>query len=122
MSHSIGGYAGDGLPSAKLLSTIADVLITHPNVINGASMYWPMKNVLYVEGYALDEFAAGRVGLRPFHNGGHRIGLLLDKAIERDLRLRHLQGINSIRLNQRLVCKHNLFICSCRCCTSHSRH
>ena len=28
-------------------------------------MYWPMTNVLYVEGYALDEFAAGRLALQP---------------------------------------------------------
>jgi hypothetical protein len=61
---SIGGYAGDALPSAKLLSTIVDVLITHPNVLNGAMMYWPMNNVMYVEGYALDEFAAGECGGR----------------------------------------------------------
>jgi hypothetical protein len=47
---SIGGFAGDGLPAAKLLSTIADTLITHPNVVNGASMYWPISNMLYVEG------------------------------------------------------------------------
>jgi hypothetical protein len=56
---SIGGYAGDALPSAKLISTVVDTLITHPNVLNGAMMYWPMENVLYVEGYALDEFASG---------------------------------------------------------------
>ena len=32
---SIGGFAGDALPSAKLLSTVVDTLITHPNVMNG---------------------------------------------------------------------------------------
>lgn len=32
---SIGGFAGDGLPSAKLISTVVDTLITHPNVMNG---------------------------------------------------------------------------------------
>ena len=55
----IGGYAGDALPSAKLLSSVVDNLITHPNVMNGAMMYWPIKNIQYVEGYALDEFAKG---------------------------------------------------------------
>jgi Protein of unknown function (DUF3326) len=71
---SIGGYAGDALPAAKLLSTIVDTLITHPNVLNGAMMYWPMENVLYVEGYALDEFAAGRVGLQPIKKRAQKIG------------------------------------------------
>lgn len=40
-----------------------DCLITHPNVMNGASLYWPEPNMLYVEGYALDEFCAGRCDL-----------------------------------------------------------
>ena len=43
------------------MAGVADVLITHPNVLNGASLYWPMPNVLYVEGYGLDMFAAGEV-------------------------------------------------------------
>jgi hypothetical protein len=90
----IGGFAGDALPSARLLSSVVDVLITHPNVLNGAMMYWPMKNVLYVEGYALDEFAANRIHLEPVGTKGHKIGLLLDKAIESDLQLRHLQVDN----------------------------
>lgn len=60
---AIGGYAGDGLPTARLLSQVADRIITHPNVLNGALMYWPLENALYVEGAALDGFAAGNLGL-----------------------------------------------------------
>lgn len=71
---------------------MVDTLVTHPNVMNGASLYWPQDNILYTEGYALDEFAAGRWGLRPLKGGGgHRIGLVLDKAMEEEMRLRHLQ-------------------------------
>lgn len=44
-----GGYAGDALPSARLLSHVTDWLVTHPNVMNGATLYWPIKNALYVE-------------------------------------------------------------------------
>jgi len=71
---SIGGYAGDALPSAKLLAAVSDVLITHPNVMNGAMLYWPIPNALYVEGYALDEFSANRLLLNPVHHGGNKIG------------------------------------------------
>ena len=35
---TIGGYAGDALPAARLLSCVVDRLITHPNVLNGE---WP---------------------------------------------------------------------------------
>ena len=79
---SIGGYAGDALPAARVLASVVDTLVTHPNVLNGAMLYWPMPNVLYVEGYALDEFAAGRVALRPQTSGCQRVGLLLDRAME----------------------------------------
>ncbi|KAJ1494664.1 hypothetical protein T484DRAFT_1765081 [Baffinella frigidus] len=46
---SIGGFAGDALPVARVLSTVSDTLITHPNVVNGAMLYWPMPNMLYTE-------------------------------------------------------------------------
>ena len=38
---AIGGYAGDGIPVARVLSQAVDCLITHPNVLNGAQLYWP---------------------------------------------------------------------------------
>nr|WP_242028440.1 DUF3326 domain-containing protein [Pseudanabaena sp. FACHB-2040] len=92
---AIGGYAGDALPVARAMAQVADRLITHPNVLNGAQLYWPLPNAYYVEGYGLDQFAAGRWGLRPVHQ--NRIGLVLDRAIEEDLRWRHLQAADAAR-------------------------
>ena len=92
---SIGGFAGDALPVARAIAQISDTLIAHPNVLNGAQLYWPIPNALYVEGYALDKFAAGCWGLQPVHQ--NRIGLILDSAIEPDLQLRHLQVADAAR-------------------------
>jgi hypothetical protein len=92
---AIGGYAGDALPVAKAIASCVDHLITHPNVLNGAQLYWNIPNALYVEGYGLDKFAAGCWGLRPVHQ--NRVGLILDQGIEADLRLRHLQAADAAR-------------------------
>ncbi len=92
---AIGGYAGDALPVARAIAQVADRLITHPNVLNGAQLYWPLPNAFYVEGYGLDRFAAGEWGLRPVHQ--NRVGLILDRGIEPDLRLRHLQAADATR-------------------------
>lgn len=92
---AIGGYAGDALPVARALSQVVDRLITHPNVLNGAQLYWSLPNTLYVEGYGLDQVAAGEWGLRPVHQ--NRIGLVLDQSIEPELRLRHLQVADATR-------------------------
>lgn len=92
---AIGGYAGDAIPAARVLSSISDTLITHPNVLNGALMYWPVNNALYVEGSALDLFAAGRLGLK--HPGSNKIGLLLDQGMPHNARLRHQQAAEAAR-------------------------
>jgi hypothetical protein len=92
---AVGGYAGDALPVARSLSAIVDTLITHPNVLNGAQLFWPLPNVLYVEGYGLDRFAAGAWGLAPVHR--NRVGLLLDGAIEPELLGRQVQAAEATR-------------------------
>lgn len=97
VSAAIGGYAGDALPSARLLAAVTDTLITHPNVLNGALMYYPIANALYVEGFALDAFAAGRLRLRPPAAPTNRVGLLLDAAIDAPARTRHLQAADAAR-------------------------
>jgi hypothetical protein len=92
---SIGGYAGDAMPVARAIAQVSDCLITHPNVLNGAQLYWNLPNALYAEGYALDKFAAGYWGLSPVHQ--NRVGLILDRAIESELRSRHLQVADAAR-------------------------
>lgn len=92
---AIGGYAGDALPVARAIASVCDRLITHPNVLNGAQLYWSLPNAFYVEGYGLDKFAASCWGLRPVHK--NRIGLILDQGIESDLRLRQLQAADAAR-------------------------
>ncbi|EXB54001.1 hypothetical protein L484_022976 [Morus notabilis] len=92
---AIGGYAGDALPVARALSSVVDCLISHPNVLNAAMLYWPMPNALYVEGYALDRFAEGLWALQPVHQ--NKVGLVLDAGIEEELRFRHLQVADAAR-------------------------
>ncbi|MDS3860203.1 DUF3326 domain-containing protein [Thermosynechococcaceae cyanobacterium BACA0444] len=92
---AMGGYAGDAIPVVRALGQVCDQIITHPNVLNGAQLYWSMPNVAYVEGYGLDQFAAGAWGLKRV--SANRIGLLFDQAIEPDLRLRHLQAAEACR-------------------------
>ncbi|XP_022993478.1 uncharacterized protein LOC111489474 isoform X4 [Cucurbita maxima] len=92
---AIGGYAGDALPVARALACVVDCLVTHPNVLNAAMLYWPMSNVLYVEGYALDRFAEGSWALQPVHQ--NRVGLVLDAGMEEELRIRHLQVADAAR-------------------------
>jgi len=92
---AIGGYAGDALPAARLLAAASGCLITHPNVMNGAALYWSDSRIHYVEGWGLDRFAAGALALRPVRR--QRVGLLLDAGIEEELRLRHLQVADGCR-------------------------
>ena len=96
---AIGGYAGDALPAARLLAAASGCLITHPNVMNGASLYWSDPRIHYVEGSSLDRFAAGELALRPVRR--QRIGLLLDAGIEEELRWRHLQVADGCRATSR---------------------
>jgi hypothetical protein len=92
---AVGGYAGDGLPAARLLAAASGCLITHPNVMNGAALYWSDRSIHYVEGWALDRFAAAELALAPV--AGRRVGLLLDAGIEPDLRARQLQAAEACR-------------------------
>mgnify|MGYP002628996793 FL=1 len=91
----LGGYAGDGLPAARLLAAASSCLITHPNVMNAASLYWSDRRIHYVEGWALDRFAAGELALAP--RASQRVGVLLDAGIEPELVLRHRQVIDACR-------------------------
>lgn len=90
-----GGFAGDGLPAARLLAAASGCLVTHPNALNAAVLGWSDRRIHYVEGWSLDRFAAGELALRPV--AGRRVGLLLDAGIEPELRQRQLQAAEACR-------------------------
>lgn len=94
---TIGGYAGDALPALRLISSIADTVITHPNVLNGALMYWPIQNALYVEGFALDRFASRKWALKQLKTRSNRVGLVFDAAMDKNEILRHKQAAEAAR-------------------------
>jgi hypothetical protein len=93
----IGGFAGDALPACRLLAGVCDTLVTHPNVLNGAMLYWAVPNALYVEGYALDRFCEGLWGLMPQRGTANRIGVVFDRAVPSTLLERHLQVCDAAR-------------------------
>jgi hypothetical protein len=90
---AVGGFAGDGLPAARLLAAASGCLITHPNVMNAAALYWSDRRIHYVEGWSLDRFAAGELALAPVPS--RRVGVLLDAGIEPELALRHRQVVEA---------------------------
>ena len=60
----IGGHAGDATPVARLLASVCDTLITHPNVVNASDINELPENGLYVEGSVLAQLLMGTVGLQ----------------------------------------------------------
>ena len=89
----IGGFAGDALPAAKLLATASGCLITHPNVMNGGSLSEKNKDIFYVEGYSLDRFIKGEIGLKSVKQ--QKIGIIFDSSIDHALLVRHLQAADA---------------------------
>ena len=60
----IGGHAGDGSAAAKLIASVCDTLILHPNVVNASDINEMPENCLYVEGSFLDRFLEGKIELK----------------------------------------------------------
>jgi hypothetical protein len=61
---AIGGHAGDATPAARLLASVCDKLVLHPNVVNASDVNEQTENCLYVEGSLICRLLMGTVGLR----------------------------------------------------------
>ncbi|MFA7658868.1 MAG: DUF3326 domain-containing protein [Candidatus Gastranaerophilaceae bacterium] len=91
---SIGGYAGDASVWARRFAQKA-TLIVNPNVVNAGGFSGITENMLYVEGYTLDEFFKGKVNLLPSEK--NKIGVVFDKEISREVLNIHLNTINAVK-------------------------
>ncbi len=75
----IGGHAGDATPSAKLIASVCDNLIVHPNVVNASDINEQTENMLYVEGSIIDRFLQGQIALEEVYC--NRILLVVNKPL-----------------------------------------
>lgn len=91
---SIGGFAGDASKWARKLAK-KHKLIVNPNVVNAACFSGITDNMLYVEGYTLDEFFKGKCFLK--EHSENKIGIIFDKAIPQNVLNIHINTINAIK-------------------------
>ncbi|MCM1265206.1 MAG: DUF3326 domain-containing protein [Candidatus Gastranaerophilales bacterium] len=92
---SIGGYAGDASFWARKFASKAQ-LIVNPNVVNAGCFSGITPEMLYVEGYTLDEFFKGNCNLVPV-NKKNKIGVIFDKAIPQGILNVHINTINAVK-------------------------
>lgn len=91
---SIGGYAGDASCYAKKFAKISN-LIVNPNVVNAGCFSGITENMLYVEGYSIDEFFKGNINLSPSEH--NKIGIVFDRAIPQDVLQIHINTMNAVK-------------------------
>lgn len=91
---SIGGFAGDASIWARKLAKHCR-LIVNPNVVNAACFSGITDNMLYVEGYSLDEFFKGKCKLQP--SCENKVGVIFDKAIKQEVLNVHINTINAVK-------------------------
>jgi len=94
----IGGYVGDATPVTNLIAGICDCVITHPNVVNGVLLNAAEDNVLYTEGYLLDQFFLEKIGLRPVKS--NKIGVILDNYLDKTPINLAINTIEAVRSNK----------------------
>lgn len=91
---SIGGFAGDASKWARKLAEQYN-LIVNPNTVNAACFSGITENMLYTEGFTLDEFFKGNLRLLPSIN--NRIGVVFDKSIPTNVLNVHINTINAVK-------------------------
>lgn len=74
---SIGGHAGDGGVVARLLGSVSDNLILHPNVVNASDLNEMPDNALYVEGSLITGLMLGKYGLKKVNS--NRVLVIMDE-------------------------------------------
>ncbi|MCD8377830.1 MAG: DUF3326 domain-containing protein, partial [Candidatus Gastranaerophilales bacterium] len=92
---SIGGFAGDAGRYARMFASKYR-LIVNPNVVNAGCFSAITENMLYVEGFSLDEFFKNRLNLIPV-NKKNKIGVIFDKSIPDGIISVHINTINAVK-------------------------
>ena len=93
----IGGHAGDGTASLKLLSALCDKVITHPNVVNASDINEMPENTLYVEGSHLTRLLMGTIGLNEVKSNNVLAIISNDQENDRKFENAAINSVNGAR-------------------------
>jgi hypothetical protein len=80
LGASVGGHAGDGGATARLMASVCDKLVTHPNVVNASDFNEMTENTLYVEGHMLTQYLLGNIGLQEVRQ--NRVLVIVDGSAD----------------------------------------
>jgi hypothetical protein len=95
INASIGGHAGDAGPVARLLASVSDTLVLHPNVVNASDINEMPENALYVEGSVICRLLMGTVGLRRVRK--NRVLVVIDRHDEVAYSNAAINAVNAAR-------------------------
>ncbi len=98
----IGGHSGDAGPVARLLASVCDNLITHPNVVNASDINELPDNGLYVEGSVITRLLMGTIGLQKVRS--NRVMLLVDKHEDKFFHESAVNAVSAARASLGLDC------------------
>lgn len=95
LGASIGGYAGDASFWARKFASKFQ-LIVNPNVVNAGCFSGITENMLYTEGYSIDEFFKNKLNLSPITKQ-NKIGVIFDKSIPQGILNVHINTMNAVK-------------------------
>lgn len=98
----IGGHAGDATPVARLLASLCDNLITHPNVVNASDINELPENGLYVEGSVLSRLLMGDITLQKIRS--NRVIVVVDKHPDSNISHFSINSISAARSTLGINC------------------
>ncbi|MCH8279054.1 MAG: DUF3326 domain-containing protein [Chloroflexi bacterium] len=99
---AIGGHAGDATPAARLLASVCDTLVIHPNVVNASDINEMPANALYVEGSVLCRLLMGTAGLQPVR--ANRVLVLIHAHPDKAFTGLAINAVNAARSTYGLSC------------------
>ena len=105
----IGGHAGDATPVSRLLASVCDNLITHPNVVNASEINEMPENTLYAEGSVICRLLMGTIGLQKVRS--NRVLTVIEKHPTDELFVNGaINSVNAARASAGLDCSQILVL------------
>lgn len=98
----IGGHAGDAGPVARLLASVCDTLVTHPNVVNASDINELPPNGLYVEGSVISRLLMGTAALRKVR--ANRVLVVMDEQDDTQLAEFTINAVSAARAAMGMAC------------------